>query len=77
MTIESGSISLAVGGSEMKAYVSTPSELGVRPGIIVFQEALGVNAQLRGVATGMRNSASLRSRPNYFTGPGRVTKPRR
>jgi carboxymethylenebutenolidase len=37
-------------GSEMGAYVSRPEGDGPHPGIIVLQEALGVNAQLRGVA---------------------------
>lgn len=37
-------------GTEMSAYVSWPSDEGSHPGILVLQEAMGVNAQLCGVA---------------------------
>jgi Dienelactone hydrolase and related enzymes len=37
-------------GTTMDAYVSRPAGAGPHPGILVFQEALGVNAQMRGVA---------------------------
>ena len=37
-------------GSEMSAYVAEPRADGPSPAILVFQEALGVNAQIRGVA---------------------------
>lgn len=36
--------------SEMSAYVAQPRGSGPFPAILVFQEALGVNAQIRGVA---------------------------
>jgi carboxymethylenebutenolidase len=66
MEIESGSISLDVDGVEMKAYVSTPSELGVRPGIMVFQEALGVNSQIRGVADRYARLGFVAIAPDLF-----------
>ena len=37
-------------GSEMGAYVARPRGEGPHPAMMVFQEALGVNSQLRGVA---------------------------
>jgi len=37
-------------GSEMSAYVAQPRGSGPFPAMLVFQEALGVNAQIRGVA---------------------------
>lgn len=36
-------------GSDMSAYVARPSGSGPFPAMLVFQEALGVNAQIRGV----------------------------
>jgi carboxymethylenebutenolidase len=46
---EKVSLTVADGGS-MQAFVTRPTERGTRPGIIVFQEAFGVNAHLRNVA---------------------------
>jgi carboxymethylenebutenolidase len=66
MKIESGYISLDVDGSEMKAYVSTPSGLGVRPGIMVFQEALGVNSQIRGVTDRYARLGFVAIAPDLF-----------
>lgn len=37
-------------GTKMGAYVARPSGRGPHPALVLFQEALGVNAQLRGVA---------------------------
>jgi len=37
-------------GTTMQAYVSTPDSNGSFPGIILFQEAFGVNGHIRGVA---------------------------
>ncbi|MEO7104005.1 MAG: dienelactone hydrolase family protein [Gemmatimonadaceae bacterium] len=37
-------------GTEMNAYVTYPQGDGQHPGILVLQEAMGVNSQLRGVA---------------------------
>jgi len=51
MITESTRMKLSVAdGTEMGAYVSRPRDAGRHPGIIVFQEALGVNPQIRGVA---------------------------
>jgi carboxymethylenebutenolidase len=51
MTASSTRVTVEVAdGTQMQAYVSRPDSPGPHPGIIVFQEAMGVNAQLRGVA---------------------------
>jgi carboxymethylenebutenolidase len=45
-------IPLAVGdGTSMQGYVVRPVSAGRKPGLIVFQEAFGVNAHIRDVAT--------------------------
>ena len=36
-------------GTSMDAYVATPAEGGKLPGLLVFQEAFGVNAHIRDV----------------------------
>src|ERR1700693_124865 len=36
-------------GTRMAAYVSRPEQRGPRPGLLVFQEAFGVNGHIRNV----------------------------
>jgi len=50
----------------MGAYVSRPSGDGPYPGILVFQEALGVNAQLRGVADRYASLGFVAVAPDLF-----------
>jgi carboxymethylenebutenolidase len=51
MPIESRNIELKVAdGTLMRAYASLPSGAGPFPGLIVFQEAFGVNRHIRDVA---------------------------
>jgi len=51
MQVRSSRITVAADdGTEMNAYVSYPPDEGQAPGILVLQEAMGVNSQLRGVA---------------------------
>jgi carboxymethylenebutenolidase len=52
--------------SQMNAYVSRPASGGPHPGIIVFQEALGVNAQLRGVADRYAKLGFVAIAPDLF-----------
>jgi carboxymethylenebutenolidase len=50
MQVRSSRITVAADdGTEMNAYVSYPAGDGQHPGILVLQEAMGVNSQLRGV----------------------------
>lgn len=50
MEIAATRVTLDVDGAAMNAYVSRPTGSGSHSGMIVLQEALGVNAQIRGVA---------------------------
>ena len=50
-TIRTENVTLKVAdGTSMNAYVATPAEGGKAPGLLVFQEAFGVNAHIRDVA---------------------------
>lgn len=59
-------------GTDMRAYVSRPVGSGPHPAMIVFQEALGVNAQLRGVADRYAAEGYVAIAPELFhrTAPG-------
>jgi carboxymethylenebutenolidase len=43
-------VDLTTDDGAMRAFVARPDRPGPHPGLLVFQEALGVNAQIRGVA---------------------------
>ena len=53
-------------GGEMHAYVSRPSSDGPHPGILVLQEALGVNSQIRGVADRYAELGFVAIAPDLF-----------
>ncbi len=59
-------------GSEMNAYVSRPSAVTSGPGILVFQEAFGVNAHVRDIADRFGNLGFTAIAPELFhrTAPG-------
>ena len=66
-------ISIKVGdGAEMRAYVSRPAGDERRPAMMVFQEALGVNSQIRGVADRWADEGFVAIAPDLFhrTRPG-------
>jgi carboxymethylenebutenolidase len=52
--------------TEMRAYVSFPSTTGPHPGILVLQEALGVNSQIRGVADRYAELGFVAIAPDLF-----------
>lgn len=56
----------------MGAYISRPTGDGPHPAMIVFQEALGVNAQLRGVADRLGAEGFIAIAPDLYhrTSPG-------
>ena len=56
----------------MNAYVATPAEGGKAPGLLVFQEALGVNAHIRDITDRMAKQGYVAIAPELFhrTGPG-------
>jgi carboxymethylenebutenolidase len=53
-------------GGEMHAYVSHQSKAGPHPGILVLQEALGVNSQIRGVADRYAELGFVAVAPDLF-----------
>lgn len=59
-------------GSKMNAYVARPHAAGAAPGILVFQEAFGVNEHIRNVADRFAAMGFLAIAPELFhrTGPG-------
>ncbi|MGO9480521.1 MAG: dienelactone hydrolase family protein [Candidatus Kryptoniota bacterium] len=59
-------------GSTMASYVARPQGAGPNPGIMVFQEAFGVNAYIRSVADRLAKEGFTAIAPELFhrTGPG-------
>lgn len=53
-------------GTEMRVYVSRPSNPGKHPGIIVYQEAFGVNAHIRDVADRFAREGYVAVAPELF-----------
>jgi carboxymethylenebutenolidase len=68
-----GYVSIKVSdGTEMRMYVSRPAAAGKSPGIIVFQEAFGVNAHIRSVADRFAGEGYVAIAPEMYhrTGSG-------
>lgn len=66
-------VELSVGdGTRMKAYVARPREKGPWPGILVMQEAFGVNSHIRDVANRLAKEGYVAIAPELFhrTAPG-------
>ena len=59
-------------GTSMNAYVARPAEEGKFPGMIVFQEAFGVNAHIRDITERVAREGYVAMAPELFhrTGPG-------
>ena len=59
-------------GTEMRVYVSRPSNPGKHPGIVVYQEAYGVNPHIRSVADRFAREGYVAIAPELFhrTGTG-------
>jgi carboxymethylenebutenolidase len=55
-----------VGSSPMQAYVARPKEDGPHPGLIVFQEAFGVNAHIRDVTERFAEKGYVAIAPELF-----------
>jgi carboxymethylenebutenolidase len=53
-------------GGEMRAFVARPAGTGPHPAIMIFQEALGVNAHLRGVAQRYADEGFVAIAPELF-----------
>jgi len=58
--------------TEMSAYVARPSAPGKNPGLMLFQEAWGVNAHIRGLAERFAQAGYVTIAPELFhrTAPG-------
>jgi carboxymethylenebutenolidase len=72
-TIRTENITLKVAdGTSMNAYVATPVEGAKAPGLLVFQEAFGVNAHIRDVTDRFAKQGYVAIAPELFhrTGPG-------
>ena len=59
-------------GTSMNAYVATPAEGGKLPGLLVFQEAFGVNPHIRDVTERFAKQGYVAIAPELFhrTAPG-------
>jgi carboxymethylenebutenolidase len=59
-------------GTDMNAYVARPSDDGKHPGVLVFQEAFGVNAHIRDVTERFAREGYVSIAPELYhrTAPG-------
>jgi carboxymethylenebutenolidase len=59
-------------GTSMNAYTARPAEEGKFPGMLVFQEAFGVNAHIRDITERVAREGFVAIAPELFhrTGPG-------
>jgi carboxymethylenebutenolidase len=67
--IEIGSEYVQMGvndGSSMRAWVARPKEKGANPGLLVFQEAFGVNAHIRDIAMRFAREGFVALAPELF-----------
>ncbi len=72
-TISTEKIALQVAdGTSMNAYVATPAEGAKAPGLLVFQEIFGVNANIREIAERFAKQGYVAVAPELFhrTAPG-------
>ena len=65
ITTEKHTLAVA-GGSSMQAFVARPEEKGSFPGMLVFQEAFGVNAHIRDVAQRIVREGYVAIAPELF-----------
>src|SRR6202008_822159 len=65
VTTEKHTLSVA-DGSSMQALVARPEEKGSFPGLLVFQEAFGVNAHIRDVAQRIAREGYVAVAPELF-----------
>jgi carboxymethylenebutenolidase len=73
MELTSAYVQLSVNdGTTMSAWVARPKEQGTHPGLLVFQEAFGVNAHIRDIAGRFAREGFLAVAPELFhrTGAG-------
>jgi len=72
-TVRTENVSLRVSdGTAMNAFVAAPADGGKLPGLLVFQEAFGVNPHIRDVTSRFAQQGYVAISPELFhrTGPG-------
>ena len=72
-TVRTENVSLQVAdGTTMNGFVATPEDAGKLPGLLVFQEAFGVNPHIRDVTQRFAKQGYVAIAPELFhrTGPG-------
>jgi len=72
-TVRTENVSLQVAdGTTMNAFVATPADGGKLPGLLVFQEAFGVNPHIRDVTQRFAKQGYVAIAPELFhrSGPG-------
>ena len=73
MDTETESVSIpGSGGQTMSGYLARPTEGGVRPGVVVFMEAFGLNGHIRDVVERIAAEGYVAVAPDFFhrTAPG-------
>jgi len=67
MTLKTEFVTIKVSdGTSMRAYISKPSDNKKYPGIIVFQEAFGVNHHIRNIVDRLANEGYIAIAPELF-----------
>src|ERR1700680_3604424 len=72
-TVHTKNVTLQVAdGTTMNAFVATPADGGKLPGLLVFQEAFGVNPHIRDVTRRFAKQGYVAITPELFhrSGPG-------
>src|SRR6202521_4846674 len=72
-TVHTENVTLQVAdGTTMNAFVATPADGGKLPGLLVFQEAFGVNPHIRDVTERFAKQGYVAIAPELFhrTAPG-------
>ena len=67
MTVQNSQITIEHDGSSMPAYVARPDPAsGPHPGVIVFQEIFGVNAEVKRICDLVASAGYVALAPNYY-----------
>jgi carboxymethylenebutenolidase len=67
VSVKDATVTLEVSdGTQMNAYVARPSEGDIHPGLLVFQEAFGVNAHIRDVTRRFAAQGFVAIAPELF-----------
>ncbi len=67
MDVTNSTVQLNTPDGKMDSYVAQPKDGGTYPGIVVIQEAFGVNSHIKKVTSGSPPKVTWRSRRISFT----------